>query len=75
MQNRAASRAVRSGYKGVRRSAPNDNWTAYIKVRGQHVHLGTFPTAEEAAHAYDARARIEYGAFARLNFPDDDHDS
>lgn len=70
--NRAAA-APRSGFKGVRRSSPNGGWTAYIKVRGVHIHLGTFATPEEAARVRDARAVIEFGEFAELNFVSDEH--
>lgn len=70
--NRAAS-APRSGFKGVRRSSPNGGWTSYIKVRGVHIHLGTFTTPEEAARVRDARAVIEFGEFAELNFVSDEH--
>lgn len=70
--NRAAN-APRSGYKGVRRSSPGGGWTAYIKVMGVHIHLGTFATPEEAARVRDARAVIEFGEFAELNLiPDHD---
>lgn len=60
----------RSGYKGVSRN--KKSWSASIRksVNGKKIvhHLGTFPTKEEAASAYDRAARFMFGEFARLNF-------
>jgi hypothetical protein len=58
----------KSGYKGVH---PNrrGTWTAAIKVNYRQIHLGTFPTKETAARAYDAAAVKYFGEFAHLNFP------
>jgi hypothetical protein len=39
------------------------------RVDIQDEYVGDFVTAEDAARAYDARARILYGEFACLNFP------
>ena len=64
-QNRGTRSA--SGWRGVTRTATA--WAAKITVRGRSVHLGTFATARAAAAAYDARALLEKGQFARLNFP------
>ncbi|KAL6603029.1 hypothetical protein ACP70R_043390 [Stipagrostis hirtigluma subsp. patula] len=59
-------------YRGVRtrghcRSGAEIRVTA---ANSQRVWLGSYDTAEEAAYAYDAAARVLQGERAKLNFPD-----
>jgi len=72
LKKRAGSASSR--FKGVhylppyqRRKTPA--WCAMIQGADRTRYIGTFPTEEEAARAYDAEARRSYGTFACLNFP------
>lgn len=72
LQNR--SNSGKSKYKGV--SFTTKWWGcklstyigACIRIDGKTSHLGTFKTEEDAAKAYDVRAKEVYGEFANLNF-------
>ncbi|KAK8617506.1 hypothetical protein V6N13_080418 [Hibiscus sabdariffa] len=57
-------------YRGVRQRKWG-KWVAEIRVpkQGNRLWLGTFPTALEAALAYDAAAKTIYGEKAILNMP------
>ena len=55
-----------SGFKGVSRCSSR-KWRAQIRLSGRRIHLGRYDTAEEAGRAYDAAARLHFGAFARTN--------
>jgi hypothetical protein len=70
LMNRGKQANNRSGYKGVFPSHPDEKaWIARIKVNRRAIHLGTFLTREEAAHAYDLGAIKHHGKFANLNYP------
>lgn len=59
-------------YKGVNVSnkSKTNPFRAEIKLNRKKIHLGSFPTQEDAARAYDLKARELFGEFAWLNFPD-----
>lgn len=57
-----------SGYRGVCLSKLTHKWIAKIQSNNTGYHIGSFDTPEEAAKAYDAKAR-ELNAGHPLNFP------
>lgn len=69
-QNSGNTKKKRSSqwlYKGIFKNKLR--WSARIVSRGTEYYLGNFKTQEEAARAYDAKARELFGEFARVNFP------
>lgn len=58
-----------SSYRGVTLRCDKKKWVAKVHVDGKAVHLGSFPTPEAAAQAYDAAAIEHFGEYARVNFP------
>lgn len=61
-----------SGFYGVRKNnSPFNPWTAAATMGGTLEHIGSYPTAEAAARAYDEIAFHERGAKALLNFPEE----
>ena len=64
--NRGKQKNNTSGYKGVVKA--RKRWCAQIKLNRAVVFWKSFSTPEEAARAYDEKAREIYGEFAKTNF-------
>lgn len=56
-------------YKGIDQFRVNGRFRAVIQVNYKKLSSPFFDTIEEAARAYDDLARLHFGEFARLNFP------
>jgi EREBP-like factor len=71
MKGKGGPENAMCSYRGVRQRTWG-KWVAEIREpnRGSRLWLGTYPTAQVAALAYDAAARVLYGANALLNLPD-----
>ena len=58
-------------YKGVHKYKGLFNAQIRDQHRpGKHIYIGRFPTAKEAALAYDKSARSAFGKEASVNFPE-----
>jgi len=71
--NQRPQKGCSSKYKGVSWWERDKKWKACIRVNEDSrktQHLGYFTDEEEAARAYDTKARELHGEFAYLNFPD-----
>lgn len=63
--NMSRSSKNTSGYKGVTRV--NGKWKAGIKAMGKSVYIGAFDKKDDAARAYNEKAKEFFGEFAKLN--------
>lgn len=57
-----------SKYKGVCKRNDNGRYRARIRLDNKLINIGTYATEEEAAKAYDDKAKELFGDFAVLNF-------
>ena len=56
-----------SGYKGVGFHKKAQKWRSRVCYQGREIAVGYFDTPEEAAFAYNVKARELHGEFAKLN--------
>ena len=70
-RNKGAYKNNTSGYKGVSWYKRDKKWIAGIKHNNKGIYIGLFEDKEEAARAYDKKAKELHGEFAYLNFPDE----
>lgn len=68
-QNSANKSPTPGKFKGVQER--NGRYRTTIMFNYKSMSLGTYATAEEAARAYDTKAKELFGEFACLNFPED----
>lgn len=61
-----------SKYKGIhiRKDGRSKKYSANIMVDFKKIHLGGFVREQDAARAYDKAAKLYFGEFAKLNFPE-----
>ena len=65
--NQRVSKNNTSGFKGVVRDKRYGLWQAKIRAGGRYISLGYFRDPEDAARAYDAKAREVCGEYALTN--------
>lgn len=65
MASRKRKTSSKVGYTGVYRE--NNRYRAVISVGRKSVHIGMFPTAEEAALAYNRKSRQLFGENGKIN--------
>lgn len=58
--------ASAQSFRGIRKNGKR--WAAAVTLHGKRINLGSFPTPEDAARAYDTKAIELHGEFAQLNF-------
>lgn len=65
--NRGVQSNNTSGYKGVHYDKLRNKWRARVVLNRKGINLGDFKTPEEAALAYNTKAKELFGDFALLN--------
>jgi len=71
MNQRKRNMNAHSQYKGVTWHKKHSKWYAQIQINKKMVYLGLYITEKDAAHAYDTAAKLYFGEYAQLNFPEE----
>lgn len=66
--HRRKSKAASSKFRGVTWVNSRNHWVANLTHCGKAFHLGYFDSEEDAARAYDTKARELFGVHASPNF-------
>lgn len=68
-RNRHANKVKSSRYKGVSWNRQRQAWAANIRLSNIQRFLGYYDDEDECARRYDEAARVMFGKFGRVNFP------
>jgi hypothetical protein len=66
--NKTKKKNSTSKYLGVYLYRDKKTWIAKASKNNKNIHIGYFKSEEDAARAYDLRAKQVHGEFANLNF-------
>ncbi len=67
LKNQIIPKNNTSGYKGVRWNKPNKKWDSRIMLNGKSIHIGVFKNIQDAALAYNMKAKELFDEFAKIN--------
>lgn len=66
MRNSHVAKNNNSGFKGVSLNKKSGRYVSYVNLNNQHIHLGSFETAEEA---YEARCKASKELYKDFDAP------
>ena len=72
-QRMCLSQGIAWRFSGILQAGDKKKWRAMIQHNHEQHHVGYYPTAEEAARAYDRKALLFMGPSAITNFPATDY--
>jgi len=69
VRNRRKEPGLSSRFKGVYWHIRDEKWIARLVNNRKSIYIGAFNDEESAGRAYDKKASVLFGEFAKLNFP------